>query len=217
MTDKLAIYGAGGFAKEVVWLNESLSDRPPFSLVALLDDSQNRLETLKGLTVMSLAELLKHHSDASVVLAIGNSQTREKIAARCEAQNLRFATIVHSSVQKSESVIIGEGCIVSCGSLLTVDVEIGRHVAINTDCTIAHDVVIDDFATLSPGVHVSGNVKIGRGAFIGTGATIANGSPSNPIVIGNYCTVAAGACVTHSTEPRSLYAGVPAVFKKSYT
>jgi acetyltransferase-like isoleucine patch superfamily enzyme len=82
------------------------------------------------------------------------------------------------------------------------------------DCTIGHDVVIEDFVTLSPGVHVSGNVHIKRGAFIGTGVNILNGSSETPLVIDEGCVVAAGACITRPTEPYTMYAGVPAVAKK---
>ena len=95
-----------------------------------------------------------------------------------------------------------------------MDIALGEHVHVNIGCSVSHDVRIDDFSTLSPGVHVSGHVKIGRDVFIGTGANIINGSAASPLVIGDGALIAAGACVTKSVEAGSLVAGVPAVRKK---
>ena len=116
----------------------------------------------------------------------------------------------------SRYVDLGTGVIVCAGCILTVNIEIGNHVHIDIlDCTIGHDVRVGDFTTLAPGVHVSGNVHIRDMVYIGTGVTIINGSlRSSPLVIEPRCVLAAGACITKSTEPDGLYAGVPAVLKK---
>jgi acetyltransferase-like isoleucine patch superfamily enzyme len=77
-------------------------------------------------------------------------------------------------------------------------------------CTIGHDVTVDAFSTLLPGVRVAGCVRIGRGAYIGSGATIINGTPDKPLVVGDDAVVGAGACVTRSVAPGVTVAGVPA-------
>jgi acetyltransferase-like isoleucine patch superfamily enzyme len=100
--------------------------------------------------------------------------------------------------------------VVCAGSILTTDIAVGNHVQINLDCTIGHDVELDDYATLAPGVHVSGYVSIGRRAYIGTGATIINGTADRRLTIACDAVVGAGACVTRSVESGVTVVGVPA-------
>jgi acetyltransferase-like isoleucine patch superfamily enzyme len=88
---------------------------------------------------------------------------------------------------------------------VTNHVSIGRHVHINLGCTIGHNAVIDNFVTLSPGVHISGDVKIGRYTFIGTGAVVLE-----KINVGYGCRVGAGAVVTKDVPNNTTVVGVPA-------
>jgi acetyltransferase-like isoleucine patch superfamily enzyme len=88
---------------------------------------------------------------------------------------------------------------------LTNHIGIGAHVHINLACTIAHDAVIADFATLAPGVHVSGNVQIGEGAYIGTGANIVERKQ-----IGAWSIVGAGSTVVSDIPANVTAVGSPA-------
>lgn len=211
---QIGIYGAGGFGREVAWLLSDIEDVDEHAghLVAYIDDAPYPPQ--HGIPVLPFADFRKRYPDARLALAVGNSRTRKLIVGKC--LDYRFATLIHPEVAHSEHVEIGEGSIICCGCILTVDIRLGRHVHINLDCTVGHDVVMDDFVTLAPGVHVSGNVHIQEGVYIGTGANIINGHPGKPLVIKAGTVIGAGACVTHSTEPNALYAGVPAVLKKLY-
>jgi sugar O-acyltransferase (sialic acid O-acetyltransferase NeuD family) len=145
---------------------------------------------------------------------VGDPEQRIRIVGRAESLGMAAATLVHPRVEASRWLEIGPGSILCAGVIATTNIVIGAHVHINLDCTIGHDVVIGDYATLSPGVHVSGNVTIGKRVFIGTGATIINGSATSPLSIGDGAVIAAGACVTKPVEPGALVAGVPAVRKR---
>jgi sugar O-acyltransferase (sialic acid O-acetyltransferase NeuD family) len=179
-----------------------------------VDDGAAVGREIMGYPVLSWYSLIQVNADASVSIGVGNPQQRKDIASRCEAAGLTFATLVHQNVEMSEWNTLGQGVTVCAGSILTVDVVLERHVHVNMDCTIGHDVRIGEFSTLSPGVHVSGNVQIGKEVFIGTGATIINGTPAHPLVIEDRTVVGAGACITRSTEGAGLYVGVPATLKK---
>jgi acetyltransferase-like isoleucine patch superfamily enzyme len=88
---------------------------------------------------------------------------------------------------------------------------LGQHVQVNLDCTIAGDTIIDDFSTLSPGVHIQGPVHMGRRVFVGVGAVIANRDKDTPITIGDDSVIGAGACVTETVAPGVTVVGVPAI------
>lgn len=206
---ELLIYGSGGFAREVAWLAEQAA--PPARVAAYIDDDPARVGLqLGGIQVCPLADCARGHGGWRFVAGVGQPGTRASLAERAEAAGLEPMTLIHRSVERSRSIDVGAGTVICAGSILTVDIRLGRHVQINLDCTIGHDCVLDDFATLAPGVHVSGNVCIERGAYLGTGACVINGRPDRPLVVGAGATVGAGAVVTRDVAPGVTVVGVPA-------
>ena len=94
---------------------------------------------------------------------------------------------------------------VCAGTVITVDVHIGKHNILNLDCTVGHDAVLEDFVTLYPSVNVSGCVNIGTATEIGTGAQIIQ-----EISIGTGTIVGAGAVVIRNIEDEVTAVGNPA-------
>jgi len=206
---KIAIYGAGGSAREVAWLFDSCKDQ--YQVVCFIDDQASQQGSLlNGIPVMQLSESWRIFPDAKVIGGIGSPASREVVINKARDIGYDFETIIHPNVEISEWVTIGEGVVICAGCIITTNIILGDHVQINLDCTIAHDVVIGDYATLAPGVHISGNVHLGKGAYIGTGANIINGVENKPLVIGNDSTVGAGACVIKDVPDGDTVAGVPA-------
>jgi acetyltransferase-like isoleucine patch superfamily enzyme len=82
---------------------------------------------------------------------------------------------------------------------------IGRHVVLNTNCSVDHDCQIGDFASVSPGAALGGNVKLGYCSFVGIGAAVNQG-----ISISDHTVVGAGAVVIRDLCDRMVAVGVPA-------
>jgi sugar O-acyltransferase (sialic acid O-acetyltransferase NeuD family) len=180
-------------------------------LLGFVDDNPAAIGTaVNGLTVFSLDQIAAQHGEVELICAVGDPCVREKLARRCADRALRFATLVSTGVILSPEVSLGEGSVVCEGSVTTTNIRVGRHVHINVGCTVSHDVVIDDFASLNPGAHINGWVHIGKRAYIGAGAIIKNGSPGDPLVIGEDAVVGAGACVVRPVIAGTTVAGVPA-------
>ena len=213
---KIAIYGAGGFAREVAWLLSSHERSGVYDVVGYIEDDAEQGRIVNGKPVLSWQSFSAGPRDPLVTVAVGSPQGRRAIVAKCAEAGFAFETLVHPSVEMSAFVELGVGSIVCCGTILTVNIRIEPHVHINLDCTVGHDVRIGEFTTIAPGVHVSGHVHIGQSAYIGTGASIINGTSERPLVIADGTVVGAGACITKSTEANGLYAGVPAELKKRY-
>lgn len=210
-TIKVAILGAGGFAREVWW---ALRDARPHRSALRFEpvmfvDREPRQALLKGLPVGVLADV---GADTFLVCGIGGmTDIKDRVVADAVAAGYRFAPpIIADGVRVGPDVEIGEGTILCAGTIATTDITIGAHVAINLDCTVGHDAVIRDFVTVSPGCHISGGVHLGSHAYIGTGATILEN-----VRIGAHAILGAGAVATKDIDEYTLAVGVPAIVKKT--
>ena len=207
--EKIAIYGASGFGREVAWLVESCQDGR--IVACFVDDDEKKQGTaLNDIPILSLEQAAEQHPDAKIVGGIGSPKIRELLMNKAAVCGFSFETLVHPRVEMSKWVEMGVGVVICAGNILTTNIRLGAHVHINLDCTIGHDVVLDDYTTLAPGVHLSGCVHCGKRVYIGTGAVIINGTQENPITIGDDAIIGAGACVTKSIPAGQTWVGVPA-------
>jgi sugar O-acyltransferase (sialic acid O-acetyltransferase NeuD family) len=208
----VAIYGAGGFAREAAWLVEACDgSRGAYRVECFVDDEADRHgQHLNEIPVMGLQEAYSRFPDAMLIGAVGSPSLSERLMQNAAMEGLAFGTLVHTRVEISRWVDIGEGTLICAGNILTTNIVLGKHVHINLDCTIGHDVVMGDYTTLAPGVHVSGCVRIGKRVYIGTGATLLNGTRDQPLVIADDVVIGAGACVTKRVDRGITVVGVPA-------
>lgn len=205
----LYIIGAGGFGREVAWLVERINaQKPTWDIKGILDDNTSLHGTeLNGHTVIGGCDYLKNVAkDAWVVCAVGSPKIRRVIIEKIQDYLfVKFATLIDPSVILSDTVTVGEGSIICAGTILTVNINVGRHVIINLQCTLGHDDVIEDFVTIYPGANVSGNVVIGAATEIGTGTKIIQGKS-----IGVESVLGAGAVVVKDIQCNCTAVGIPA-------
>ncbi|NPV70692.1 MAG: acetyltransferase [Firmicutes bacterium] len=203
----LVIVGAGGHGREVARMVEDINrcSGEQWELLGFVDDSVQG-ETVEGDRILGdVGSLVPMDTKPWVVCAIGNPRTRKRIATMLEQAGLRFATLVHPSVVTSRFVTIGEGSMVSAGTILTTNIAIGRHCLINTGCRIGHDTRLGDYASLMIGVSIAGEVTVGSGCFLGLNACVIN-----RVSVGEWSIIGAGAAVVKDIPPRVVAVGVPA-------
>jgi hypothetical protein len=145
-----------------------------------------------------------------VAIAIANSITREKLAARCADAGLGILDVHAANAVVLDDVEIGEGAILCSFTHLTSAIRIGRYFHANIYSYVAHDCVIGDFVTFAPGVKCNGNVHIEDHAYIGTGAILKQGTPDRPLRIGRGAVVGMGAVVTKDVPVGTTVIGNPA-------
>ncbi len=209
---EIAIYGAGGFAREVAWLIQSCNEKVDlYTVVAFIDDNRVTHGTiLNGIPIVGLETVRDKFPQARVVGGIGTPRTREALIEKARDAGFDFETIIHPRVERSDWIDVGLGTVICAGNILTTNIILGQHVQINLDCTVGHDVILGEYTTLAPGVHVSGWVNFGKRVYVGTGAVIINGTEQIPLTIGDDVVIGAGACVIGSVPAGVTVAGVPA-------
>lgn len=211
----LIIFGASGFGREVAWAIERLNKvTPTWNLLGFMDDADDIQGTeINGYEVLGKSSDICNYRDAYFVVAVGASKIREKIVNNLKTLNpdIKFGTVIDPSVEMSDFVTIGEGTIICAHTIITVNIAIGSHVIINLDCTVGHDAVLKDFATLYPSVNVSGITNIGYAVELGTGMQIIQGKS-----VGDFSIVGAGAVVVKDIPEKCTAVGSPAKPIKFY-
>lgn len=190
MNRNIAIYGAGGFGKEVKGMLDLFASG---SFVGFIDDYKSNIF------------LINEDEYSDVLLAIADPATRNKLVKDWNKKSVPFTSYLSPDIVLHQSVRFERGCIICPGVKLTVDISIGQFVIINLNSTIGHDTVIGDFTSIMPSVNISGNVKIGKRVFIGSGATILQG-----LTIGDDVVIGAGAVVTEDVPTGARVKGIPA-------
>lgn len=202
--EDIYIVGASGFGREVAWLIEENND---FKIAGFIDDNKNNHgKVVNGYPVLGGCDyLLNLNGSINVVIAIGKSSVRKIIVDKLKTKNdIVYPNIISKNSMSSKYVNYGEGNIVCCGNILTTNISIGSFNLINLNCTIGHDVVINDFVTVYPGVNISGNTVLGNCCEIGTGSKCIQG-----ITIADNVIVGAGGVVVKNLEESATYVGVP--------
>lgn len=206
----LYIIGAGGFGRETVWMAERINEvNPIWNICGFIDDDESLCgSVLNGYAVLGNCDYLRSvESEYWTVCAVANVVVRKKIIDKILCfPGIKFATLIDPDVKISRhDVSIGEGSIICMGSILTVDIRIGKHNIVNLDCTVGHDAVLKDFVTLYPSVNISGNVVVDEVVEIGTGVQIIQGKK-----IGHNTIIGAGAVAVKDMPPECTAVGNPA-------
>jgi sugar O-acyltransferase (sialic acid O-acetyltransferase NeuD family) len=202
----IVIIGAGGFGREVAWLIEDINKvNNDWNIIGFVDDNKYIQGTeINGYKVVGDIDWLKKQ-ELFVVNAIGDSIIKKKVMEKLDGSKNKYPVLIHPSVICSDSVSFGEGSIICAGNIITVNIEIGKHVIINLDCTIGHDAIIGDYSTILPSVNISGFVKTEECVSFGTGSAVIQG-----VNIGRNTVVGAGAVVVKDLPANCTAVGSPA-------
>lgn len=205
----LGIFGASGLAREVADIAGELG----YTNIVFIDCSDMKIDTTSGLSIIHEDEINNLNDSFDYIIGIGDGKIRAKVFNKFPYLN--YVNLIHPlayiSIRQRQCIKKMKGNIFFPGSCLTNNIKVGNFGIYYLNVTVAHDCIIENFVTISPGASISGNVKISEYGFIGTGATILQGdSLQNKLVIGEYAIVGAGSVVTKSVSPFKIVKGVPA-------
>jgi sugar O-acyltransferase (sialic acid O-acetyltransferase NeuD family) len=206
--NKIAIYGGGGFGREVKMLINQINNyQRKYEFIGYFDDVVPKGSIIERSDFLGgINELNSFSEKLLLVVSIADPKIKLKIIESINNSNISFPILIHPSCIIGDfNIRIGEGSIICASTIITVNVEIGNHVILNLACTVGHDTRIGSYSSFMPAVNISGEVLIGDQVYCGTGVKIIN-----QVTIGEGTIVGAGALVHKDLPPHCTAVGFPA-------
>lgn len=205
-----AIYGTGGFAREVIpILNEQYPNDDNIFVVHKKYLTSEK--SINGYPVMSYEDFIDISSkEKSITVAISDALIRSRVSTVINQDGIRQSSIISNKSVIMDEVMISNGTIICPFVTITSNIRIGQNFHANIYSYVAHDCIIGDNVTFAPSVKCNGNVIIEDNVYIGTGAIIKQGKSNNPIILGANSIISAGSFVTRNVQESTTVYGNPA-------
>ena len=207
----LAIYGMGGFGREVACLVNFINENekePRWNLIGFIDDGVEKGTCCEyGECLGGLSTLNSWLTPLDVAVAIAKPSTLKEVVSNITNSRISFPNIVPPDVClfDASSFRMGKGNIIQRMCQFSCNVELGDFNIFNFRTVVGHDSVFGNFNSVMTDAGIMGNVQIGDLNYIGTHSVILQG-----IKVGNDVIVAAGSVVMRRPKEGYTYMGIPA-------
>jgi len=211
MAKDIAIFGAGGFGREIACLIKRINEKEPnfWSFIGFFDDD----ETIKGTwndygKVIGGMDVLNSWSKPlNIVIAIGNPQVLEQIVGKIHNPNIIYPNLIDPNVEfmDKEKVEMGEGNVICMRSTISTNVKFGSFNLLNVAVGVGHDASFRDYNVMMPNVNISGGVAIGSGNLFGVKSTVLQ-----YLKVGDRVKIGACSLLMRNAKSDNLYFGIPA-------
>ncbi len=205
----IAIYGFGGFGREVACLLKKMNETiPTWNLIGFIDDRvEVGTENRYGKVLGGIDFVNNYPSELNVVISIANPHIIKKLVSQIINPFIVFPNIIAPNVNifDTEAINMGRGNLVFWGCRLSCDVRIGDFNLINGAVSLGHDVNLGNFNVLGPSTRLSGNCIVGEENQFGVGSIVLQG-----IKIGNNTKIGIGSVIIRNTKDNAFYFGNPA-------
>lgn len=201
---RILIAGGGGFGLEIygyIISDLTAAQHPQPPTVGILNDSPD-CEVLKKIPDALHCGGIQDYRpvpEDTVVIAIGSTDGRRKIAEVLRKKGARLLTYIHPTALIAKNSVIGEGSIICPHSIVNTGARVDENVLVNVFCSIGHNAHVKSHSILSPYCSMSGDSVLGESGFMGTRATL-----FPKVEIGPECIVDAHSAVRQSTPARKI-------------
>ncbi|MCR4614131.1 MAG: serine acetyltransferase [Bacteroidaceae bacterium] len=204
----IAIFGAGGFGREVACLINIINGcEPTWNLIGFFDEvkeigTRNEYgEILGGIDVVNEWE-----KPLALVIAIGDPHSVKHIVENVNNAQIDYPNLIAPDTifLDRKNITFGRGNIVCSRCLFSTNVRIGDFNTFNGYITVGHDSTFGDFNSLMPAVRISGEVNVGNENFFGVDAVVIQ-----HINIGNRTRIGANSLIIRKTKDDNTYVCPP--------
>ncbi len=205
----LAIYGAGGFGREICCYIKRINEiTPTWNLLGFFDDGKPKGEPAQyGVILGGMEDLNKWETPIDIVIAIATPATVKALVGKITNPNVSFPNIIDPSVTflDKDTVVIGKGNVIGANSLIACNVHMGDFNLINWYNQFGHEDKLGSYNVVMPNVNISGGVKIGDLNFFGVKSAVLQ-----YVKIGEGTVVGAASVIIKDTEDYTTCYGNPA-------
>jgi sugar O-acyltransferase (sialic acid O-acetyltransferase NeuD family) len=204
----IAIYGAGGFGREIACLIRQINEiKPTWNLIGFFDDDPLKESNRYGKVLGDLKKLNEWKNPLSVILAIATPSHLENLVSKIINPMIDFPNIIAPNVNifDKDAFTTGKGNLIFFGCRLSCNVTIGDFNLFNGAVSLGHDVKLGSFNVIQPSTRISGECKVGDKNFFGVQSIVLQG-----VKIGNNTRIGTLSVIMRNTKDDSLYFGNPA-------
>lgn len=206
---QIAIYGAGGFGREIACLLRLINEKEPtWEFIGFFDDGKAAgTMTDYGPVLGGLSAVNDWDSSLSLVVAIGSPRVVRLITDRISNPLIDYPNIIAPDVFFADpsSVTLGRGNIFQRRCTVSCAVTLGDFNVMNGSVVFGHDASVGSYNAFMPAVRISGEVRIGDANFFGVNSCVLQ-----QLRVGNEVKLGAGSVLMTRPKDSSLYIGVPA-------
>lgn len=202
----IIIVGAGGCGREVAnWIEDINKESETWNIVGFIDDNRSALEGVASrYEVIDYISGHEPRENTYYAMGIANPPVKKKVAEMLESKGGEFVSIIHPTTRIYSEFPLGKGLITYPNAKISTGCRIGDFVNLQSTI-IGHDVLIEDYVTVSSSCGVTGGVKLREGSFLADHAAIALG-----VEVGKNAYVGIGSIVIRDVKEKTRVFGNPA-------
>lgn len=213
MVKDIAIYGFGGFGREIASIIQSINKvTPTWNMFGFFDDGV-ALDTANryGKVLGGMDDLNRWDSPLNVVFAIASPTILQMLVSKITNKSVTFPNIIAPTVLffDADTFNCGMGNVLCHNVRISCDVTLDDFNLLNGAVSLGHDVKVGNFNMMQPDVRISGETIIGDANFFGVRALVLQG-----LKIGNNTRIGTSSVVMRKTKDGMSYFGNPAKVMK---
>lgn len=207
---QLYIIGARGWGREVYQAVKTTSDvlKGEMVIKGFLDSKTDAFDGLRGNypPIICAPEDYEIQPDDIFFIAMGDPNWRKHYAELMEKKGGHFYSYISPNAFVADTAVIGEGSYVSRWTVISDNVNVGKHVIVHPYSALGHDAIVKDYGTLLNAVFMGGSAELGECSTL---------NPKSVIIphkkVGKNAVVGAGSVVIRNVKDGNSVIGNPAV------
>lgn len=208
------IVGSGGLGRGVLeTLKLIMNHSRNWEMTGFIDDNEKiHGKFVNGIPILGGTNYLLQRSEISnVILGIADPDVKEKLWLKLSKnENLLFPNLIHPAINLNGTIEMGYGNIISENVSFSSNILLKNFTLLHFNSSVGHDVTIENYSTVYPGVNLSGFSNLEEKAQVGTNACVLPG-----VKVGESAFVGAGSVVNANVANNTIVVGSPArVMKK---